>query len=72
MAYRSDEHVYLPYNKIPARAIINGGADYELKGITLSLNVYNLLGTDYYQGGSDRVPGPQQKRSVIVNASYKF
>ncbi len=72
MVYRADEHVYLPYNKIPARAIINGGADYELKALTLSLNVYNVLGTDYYQGGSDRVPGPQQRRSVMVNASYKF
>jgi outer membrane receptor for ferrienterochelin and colicins len=72
MVYRGNSHVYLPYNKIKARAIVNAGADYELKNLSLSLNIYNVLGTDYYQGGSDRIPTPQQHRSLMINASYKF
>ena len=72
MVYRNDSHVYLPYNKIKARAIFNGGIDYDWKKFDVSLTVYNLLGTDYYQGGADRVPEPQQHRSFMVNVSYNF
>jgi iron complex outermembrane receptor protein len=72
MIYRGDSHVYEPYNKIKARAVANCGADYEYRGLLLSLNVYNVLNTDYYQGGSDRVAEPGQHRSIMVNASYKF
>ena len=72
MVYRGNSHVYLPYNKIKARAIFNAGVDYEYRDVALSVSLYNALNTDYYQGGSDRVPGPQQHRSFMVTASYKF
>lgn len=72
MVYRDNAHIYLPYNKIKARAIFNGGADYEWNDLTLSLSIYNLLGTSYYQGGSSNIPIPQQKRSMMLTASYKF
>lgn len=72
MVYRGEEHIYLPYHKIKARAVVNGGADYEWKGFSASLNVYNALGADYVQGGSDRIPAPQQGRSILGTLAYKF
>jgi len=73
VVYRMDLPAKDLYNTLPARFIMNCGADYTYKFCTLSLDVYNLFNTNYYQGGSlTLIPLPQQGRSFMANLSFKF
>jgi len=56
---------------LPARCIANAGLDFTLRPLTLSLDCYNILGTDYAIG-SNTVPMPQKGRNVMAKLSYKF
>ena len=46
--------------------------EYTHGSLTASLNVYNLLNTDYYMGSSTFMPFPQQRRHSMIHISYKF
>lgn len=71
--FKGEERIYQPDNKVKARAVLNLGADYDFKRWALSMNVYNALGTKYYQGGGDwPVPVLQQSRSFVIRLAYKF
>lgn len=71
--YRGEENqVYLPDNVISARVIVNVGANYFYKKWGLSVGVYNLFNTDYYQGGSCMQPLPQQRLNFLAKILYEF
>jgi iron complex outermembrane receptor protein len=57
---------------IPARAIINVGAEYKIGKLTLGLNVHNLLNTHYNRSGMNTALVPQQGRWWMASASYQF
>ena len=57
---------------IPARAIVNVGADYKIGKLTLGLNIHNLFDTRYDRSGMNTNLVPQQGRWWTVSASYKF
>ena len=63
----------MPDKEISARAILNLGVDYVYKKVSLSATIYNLLNTDYYQGGSGySIPIPQQSLNFLLRLSYHF
>lgn len=70
--YLGDQLINDPEYWLGARAIVNAGADYHYKRAAVSLNIYNLFNTDYYQGGSTLVPQPQQGRNFMFTLSYLF
>lgn len=57
---------------IPARCIVNAGAEYNLKHLGIEFNVYNLGNTKYTQGGSSVAPMRQQGLWFMGNISYTF
>jgi iron complex outermembrane receptor protein len=57
---------------IPSRAIFNVGAKYELKPLTLELEVYNLFNQKYYQAGNSNAPIRQQGLWFMFNAGIKL
>lgn len=59
-------------DEIPARAIFNAGAKYQLRPFTFELNVYNLFNKKYYQGGNSNAPIRQQGLWLLFNASVKI
>lgn len=60
------------YEDIPARVIFNTGVSYELKPMTLELEVHNLLNKKYYQGGNSNAPIRQQGLWFMFNAGIKL
>ena len=58
--------------RIPARAIFNIGAEYQLGKITLGLNVHNLFNTNYYRSGMNTNVVPQKGRWFMFDVAYKF
>jgi len=71
--FKGEEQVYMPDKEISARAILNLGVDYVYKKVSLSATIYNLLNTDYYQGGSGySIPIPQQSLNFLLRLSYHF
>jgi outer membrane receptor protein involved in Fe transport len=57
---------------IPARAILDVGASYDIKPVTFSFNVHNLFNTTYYQGGLSARALRQQGLWFIGDVSVKF
>ena len=57
---------------IPARAIVNVGADYQIGRLTLGLNIHNLLNTRYDRSGMNTALVPQQGRWWTASVSYHF
>ena len=57
---------------MPARAILNLGADYTLGRITLGLNVHNVLGTHYYRSGMNTNLIPQQGRWFMGSVGFRL
>ena len=57
---------------IPARAIFNVGADYQIGKLTLGLNIRNLFDTHYDRSGMNTVLVPQQGRWWTASVSYQF
>ncbi len=57
---------------IPARAILNVGADYQIGKLTLGLNIHNLFDTRYDRSGMNTALVPQQGRWWTASVSYKF
>ena len=47
---------------MPARAIVNVGAQYQIGPVTLGFDIHNLLGTHYYRSGMNTNLIPQQGR----------
>ena len=72
LIYIGEQTIYDPNYQLNARAIFNIGLDYQYKRVAASLSVYNLLNTNYYQGGSMFIPLPQQKRNFMFTLSYSF
>lgn len=67
-----NNNVSIPDYVVPARAIINLGANYQYKQWETSVGVYNLFNTNYYQGGSCMQPLPQQRLNFLAKIIYKF
>ena len=57
---------------MPARAIFNVGADYQIGKLTLGLNIHNLFDTSYDRSGMNTNLVPQQGRWWTASVSYKF
>ena len=58
--------------EMPARAILNLGADYQLGGVNLGFNVRNVLNTKYDRSGMNTKLVPQRGRWFTVSVAYKF
>ena len=52
--------------------IVNSGIDCQYSKIKASVDLYNMLNKDYYQGGSFILPIPQQKFNFLAKVSYVF
>ncbi|MGA9521539.1 MAG: TonB-dependent receptor [Myxococcaceae bacterium] len=64
-----------PDNTVPAYALINAGvrlSDVYFDGLSIDATVYNVLDTQYVQGGSTTHPYPQAGRWFMVNLQYHF
>ena len=63
-----------PFTKkdMPARAIVNIGADYKIGKLTLGLNIHNLFDTRYDRSGMNTALVPQQGRWWTASVSYHF
>ncbi len=72
LVFRGETPFSDPGKTQPARAIVNGGIEYTHNRLTATLNVYNLLNTDYFYGSSTFIPFPQQHRNTLASISYKF
>jgi outer membrane receptor protein involved in Fe transport len=57
---------------MPARAIVNVGADYQIGKLTLGLNIHNLLDTRYDRSGMNTSLMPQQGRWWTISVGYKI
>lgn len=57
---------------IASRAIFNMGARYELKPLTLEVDVHNLFNRKYCQGGNSNAPIRQQGLWFMFNAGIKL
>jgi iron complex outermembrane receptor protein len=57
---------------MPARAIVNLGADYQIGKLTLGLNIHNLFDTCYDRSGMNTNLVPQQGRWWTVSVGYKI
>ena len=57
---------------MPARAIVNVGADYKIGKLTLGLNIHNLFNTRYDRSGMNTALVPQQGRWWTASVSYQF
>ena len=57
---------------MPARAILNVGAQYKVRPITLGLDIHNLLGTHYYRSGMNTNLIPQQGRWFIASVGIEL
>ena len=58
--------------EMPARAIVNVGADYQWKKFTLGFNVRNLFNTTYYRSGMNTKLVPQKGLWFLFDVAYKF
>lgn len=58
--------------EIPARAILDLGASYQIAPVTFRANVHNVLNTTYYQGGIAAGNVRQQGRWFSIDASIKW
>lgn len=67
-----DNPIDMPDYAIPARAIVNIGANYNIKHIDFLLGIYNVFNTNYYQGGGGMQPSPQLGINFLASISYKF
>lgn len=67
-----ETNVIDPNNQLDGRVIVNSGVDCQYNKIKLSLDMYNMLNKDYYQGGSFSLPIPQQKFNFITKLAYIF
>ena len=72
LVFRGETPYMVPDKTQPGRAIVNGGIEYTHNNLTATLNVYNLLNTDYYYGSSTFMPFPQQQRNTLASITYKF
>ncbi len=72
-AFVGDKAINDPDYELSPRAVFNLGMDYVYKRVGISANVYNVLNSNYYQGGLRKAfPLPQQSISFLVKLSYKF
>ena len=63
---------YYAQKEMPARAIVNLGADYTLGKFCFSLNVNNLFNTRYNRSGMDAPLMPQQGRWFMASIGVKL
>ena len=59
-------------HELPGRVIANLGVNYSFKNFGVGLNCYNLLNTQYEQGGVSTGFIRQQGRWLLADISYKF
>ena len=57
---------------MPARAIVNVGADYKIGRLTLGLNIHNLFDTRYDRSGMNTSLVPQQGRWWTISAGLEI
>jgi iron complex outermembrane receptor protein len=57
---------------IPARILFDAGICYQFRKFEVGINVYNLAGTSYMQGGSSVAPLQQAGRWFLGHISYQF
>ena len=67
-----ENNVLNPEYQIDGRVIVNSGIDCQYSKIKASVDFYNMLNKDYYQGGSFILPIPQQKFNFLAKVSYVF
>ena len=70
-ALEATRHVIMDKD-IPARAIVNLGGQYTIGTVTLGLEIYNLLGTQYYRGGMNTNLIPQQGRWFMGSVGIRL
>lgn len=62
-----------PDNKVASANIINSGIRIDkFHGLSFDARVYNLLATNYQQGGSTKMPYPQAGRWYMLTLGYTF
>lgn len=66
-----DNHPYTRKD-MPARAIVNVGADYKIGSLTLGLKIHNLFDTRYDRSGMNTSLVPQQGRWWQISIGYKI
>ncbi|MBR4572468.1 MAG: TonB-dependent receptor [Prevotella sp.] len=57
---------------MPARAIVNIGADYNIGRFTINLNIHNLFNTKYFRSGMNTNLIPQQGLWWMAGVAYKI
>ncbi len=57
---------------MPARAIVNVGADYQIGRLSLGFNVHNLFNTRYDRSGMNTNLIPQRGRWWMATIGYKL
>lgn len=60
------------HKDIPARAILDVGADYQIGILTLGLNIHNLFNTRYDRSGMNTPLIPQQGRWFLATVGVRF
>ena len=58
--------------EMPARAIVNLGADYQLGRFTIGLNIHNLFNTRYFRSGMNTNLIPQQGCWFLGSIAYRL
>lgn len=67
-----ENQISIPDNVVSARAIVNMGVNYQYKQWGVTIGIYNLFNTNYYQGGTSMQPLPQQRLNYLVKMAYNF
>lgn len=70
--YKNGNIYWDPDRREKARAILNMGVIWSRKNISISFNAYNILNTQYYQGGTVQCPNPQQGINCLCKTNFKF
>lgn len=70
--YINDERINEPLNQLNGYAVLNAGLDCAYKRLRGEANFYNVLNSDYLQGGSFVVPIPQQRFNFLFKLAYTF
>jgi len=62
----------LTTKEIPLRFIMNVGAEYTYRNVTIGLNINNLFNKYYERSGMGTGTVPQKGRWIMANISYRF
>ncbi len=70
--FMEEFHTIVGHQDMPAHAIVDVGAEYQIGPVTLGLDVHNLFDTHYDRSGMNTKLVPQKSRWWTVSASFHF